>query len=415
MHLKFQNVDDAFFGLVSKIHSGEIPTVTRASRAGEVLTVEEPMLITYDRPRERVLFNEARDCNPFFHLFESLWMLAGRNDVAPLAKYNSKIAEIASDDGKTFNGAYGYRWRGCRVYDEEMSGPYNEFKYVDQLKIIIDHLKNKPESRRAVLQMWNVEDDLLKIGSDNPSYKFDGSAKYFKDGLPTFPPESSGREGSKDVCCNTHVYFLVELGDCYLCKGSPYAGEICPNCKGKPHDVPRYLNMTVCNRSNDLIWGLLGANVVHFSFLQEYMAACIGLEVGTYNQMTNNLHVYTNNWEPEKWLKHYHDRTMHDLPVITYEEHVKETVPLVKDPETFDQECAEFIDVDYRSWSEPFLRDVAYPMCRAFKSHKRREYKEALKVVSQVRSDDWRIAATNWIRKRQEVWEKKNGVQTSSK
>lgn len=392
MHLKFRNVNDAFFSLVSKIHSGEIPTVTRASRYGEVMMVEEPMIITYDHPRERVLFNEARDANPFFHLFESLWMLAGRNDVAPLAKYNSKIAEIASDDGKTFNGAYGYRWRkvsylkcagvmgGTTSLGEQIE-KIEEYEG-DQLEILIKHLKQKPESRRAVLQMWNVEDDLLNIDS------------------------------SKDVCCNTHAYFSVELGMCSLCEGNcgPQPdGSMCDNCNGHPHDVPRYLNMTVCNRSNDLIWGMLGANVVHFSFLQEYVAACIGLEVGTYNQMTNNLHVYTDNWEPQKWLKHYHNRTMHDQPIITYEKHVKLIVPLVKDQMTFDLECAGFIDrdTDNRNWMEPFLQDVASPMCRAFELHKQRDYFHATRMAALVKSDDWRIAATNWINKRQDNWNNK--------
>ncbi len=100
MHYTFRNVNDAFKGLVTAIAREKVATVRTPSRAGDVIQVREPVMVTYTHPRERVLFNRTRDCNPFFHLFESLWMLAGRNDVAPLAFYNSKIADF-TNDGKT--------------------------------------------------------------------------------------------------------------------------------------------------------------------------------------------------------------------------------------------------------------------------------------------------------------------------
>src|SRR4051812_45937933 len=87
-----------------------VPLAVRPSRYGEVIQWEGPLTITYTSPTERVLFNAARDCNPFALLYESLWMLAGRNDVAPLAHYTRRFAEF-SDDGKVLNDAYGYRWR----------------------------------------------------------------------------------------------------------------------------------------------------------------------------------------------------------------------------------------------------------------------------------------------------------------
>ena len=59
----------------------------------------------------------------------------------------------------------------------------------------------------------------------------------------------SHRNESKDLPCNTHVYFSIREG---------------------------FLDMTVCNRSNDLIWGCCGANAVHMSFLQEYVATMWG-------------------------------------------------------------------------------------------------------------------------------------------
>src|SRR5690606_13885482 len=147
MHLKFRNVNDAFVGLVQGIHKKEIPTVAMSSRYGDVLRIPEPVIITYRKPRERVLFNQKRDCNPFFHLYESLWMLAGRNDVASLAYYNKRMPEF-SDNGKTFHGAYGYRWR-------------NHFGW-DQLRAIVEELRTNSNSRRVVLQMWDANISNLR-------------------------------------------------------------------------------------------------------------------------------------------------------------------------------------------------------------------------------------------------------------
>ena len=349
MHIFSRNVNDSFRRLLEVMenptHCGysDPPVIRfRHSRAGHVKMIEEPVTVTYTRPRERVLFNRARNANPFFHLFESLWMLAGRNDVAPLAEYNSQIAKVASDNGVKFNGAYGERW--WRYYTIEEGS--------QQLRVIIDQLRRKPDSRRCVLQMWNVEDDLLRI------------------------------DQTKDVCCNVCAFFSIR------CSYDRHLRKV------------RYLDMTVVNRSNDLVWGMLGANVVHFSILQEYLAACIGVEVGVYNQFTNNLHVYLDRYEPDKWLA---DRTEFDYSSCSL-------FPLVKNPGTFDQEVVEFIDnTDWtRRWSEPFLDRVASPMCWAYKLHKRREYDLSLATTDLILADDWRFACRNWIERRKQSWEAKH-------
>jgi hypothetical protein len=146
MHLHFRNCNDAFTTLVEMFRDPArfLPEGTAAcfvrspSRDGDVITIEEPVTITYENPRERVLFNAARDANPFFHLYEALWMLAGRDDIAPLVWYVSDFGRF-SDDGKRQHAAYGYRWR-------------EQFGF-DQLDWIVSHFKKDPTSRRVVLQM----------------------------------------------------------------------------------------------------------------------------------------------------------------------------------------------------------------------------------------------------------------------
>lgn len=426
MHLTFRNVNDAFYNLVAGIARGSDHTMSRdeddlvieterkPSRVGDTLQVTEPVIVSYQKPLERVLFNSARDANPFFHLFESLWMLAGRNDVAPLAFYSSNIAEVASDDGKTFNGAYGYRWRAANgptaTYIDDRNRPVTEYeRHIDQLDLLIDHLRNKPESRRAVLQMWNVEDDLLKV------------------------------ETTKDVCCNTAAYFSIRNAFKNELDGkrfptweeaSQWAQELGWNPEqdirkneGKyflyreTTDQP-YLDMTVTNRSNDMIWGMLGANVVHFSFLQEYIACALGVEVGTYNQFTNNLHVYLSNWKPKQWLREsmFGSGEKYPSPKVACEDHI----PLVKDKATFDQEVIKLVESCYDtgdgkgfrscSFTEPFLKKVAVKMCMAYLCYKRGEYAEALKFINRVEAADWRIAGREWITRRLE----KKGIDVGS-
>lgn len=147
--IEARNVEEALPRAVSLMAEIAIP---RDSRNGAVLYGGSVSTV-YSHPLERVIFWPQRDANPFFHLYESLWMLAGRRDIKPLLKFVKSIGNY-SDDGVTFHGAYGYRWR--------------EFFDIDQLQIIIKSLKKDPEGRRNVLQMWDPCADLGLQGADFP-------------------------------------------------------------------------------------------------------------------------------------------------------------------------------------------------------------------------------------------------------
>jgi thymidylate synthase len=200
--------------------------VVRDSRNGPVVMAPFPVTTEYERPVERVIFWPERDANPAFHLYEALWMLAGRNDVASLARYAKQMLKY-SDDGETLHGAYGNRWR-------------NHFAS-DQLDVIVDTLSTVPNSRRCVLQMWDPNSDMHVEWAN---------------------PEANPR----DVPCNLTATFQI--------------------------DTVGRLEMVVFCRSNDIIWGAYGANAVHFSFLQEYLACRIGVPMGAYYQISVNWHAY---------------------------------------------------------------------------------------------------------------------------
>lgn len=337
-----RNVQSAlYFGLELFRRVGEL----KDSRNGQVIVVPGPVTTHYTRPRERVLFWPQRDANPFFHFFESLWMLAGRDDVAFVSQFAKQMAEY-SDDGQTMHGAYGYRWRDGFIRDHTGKEDYNS---IDQLQIIARRLKEDPNDRRCVLTMWNPEIDLdLK---------------------------------SKDIPCNTHVYF-----------SRSFNGE---------------LDMTVCCRSNDMIWGGYGANAVHFSVLQEFMAAAIGCEVGNYWHISNNYHAYKNIYDPlnQKFAK---VRYIND-PYQTLS-----TLPLVKDKaEVWLKECELFCDdisknreIGVVPFKEPFFTHVAIPLWQAHVAYKAKEYVEAIKIANQCLATDWKVATKEWLERRQAAHER---------
>lgn len=352
MHIKFRNVNDAFKGLVQVFQGGttQFPILRASSRNGTVKMLEEPVTITYRNPLERVLFNAARDVNPFSLLYEALYMLSGRKEVAPLVYYTPRFQEY-SDDGETLNGSYGYRWRH---YDKDAED-------IDQLEWIIRHLRGYPDSRRAVLQMWDTRSDLMEAG--------------FR-----LLPQYQDKLASKDICCNLSVLFSLRN------KAESPAHE-----EGGEQTV---LDITVFNRSNDLIWGALGANYLTFSVLLEYVAAHLGVGVGVYHQVSNNLHVYESNWKPEEWLTESQQE---------YGKYYQ--VPLVQNPITFDKEVVQYVERHQRDavgtqYSEPFLQHVAQPMSIAFHYYKRNDLKSSISVTETILADDWRIVSRAWLERR---------------
>lgn len=333
--IRARNVNDALPKGLALVQSAG---VERESRNGPVIQIAQPTTTVYERPWERVIFWEDRDANPFFHLFESLWMLAGRNDVAYPSHFAKNIRNY-SDDGRTLHGAYGHRWR------EHFGG--------DQLSAIISALKEDRTDRRQVLQMWDARADL-------------------------------GRKG-KDLPCNTQVFFSVNADD--------------------------QLDMTVCNRSNDMIWGAYGANAVHFSFLQEYVALAVGVTMGRYWQVSNNLHVYKN--DVYKRVAHLADvatispagtetpYTLGEMGEPTFEH-----IPLFSNGrEVFDQDLLMFLENPSTfGIRERFFRRVAVPMWHAhaaFVADKGVDGCEAaLEIMEQCASEDWRVACCDWLQRR---------------
>lgn len=117
---------------------------------------------------------------------------------------------------------------------------------VDQLHLAYQTLKAKPDSRQVVLQIWDSTADL---------------------------PQQNGDARSTDIPCNVVSLLKVRSGT---------------------------LEWTQVMRSNDIFRGL-PYNLVQWTTLQEIMAGWLNLELGSYNQLSDSLHIYDDS------LAHIHD------------------------------------------------------------------------------------------------------------
>lgn len=329
MHtLSVRNVNEA---LAAGIELLRLRGVERDSRNGPVIMADNPVTTIYARPWERVLFCPKRDANPFFHLVESLWMLAGRKDVKTVATYVKRMATY-SDDRVTLNGAYGWRWRQHFVQD--------------QLAWAIRRLAADPNDRRVVIGMWDPDVDM------------------------------AGAASSKDVPCNTQIYVWITVD-------------------GK-------LSITVTCRSNDLIWGAHGANAVHFSYLQEYIACALGIPMGAMYQVSNNYHAYLKTLEP---LADYPTPNAVSDPYVTQE--FEPTMPLHSgNTQEFDEDVAMLLDENVTfGLRSPWLRKVAVPVMKAHQAYRDKangeRFENAQACVAQIRAHDWRLACSEWLSRRQ--------------
>lgn len=313
------NIPQAYTEAIIKLRTwGE----EEESRNGPVITSQDPVLLSITNPRERVLFDKTRNCNPFFHVMETVWMFSGSNDVRWIEQFNKGFREFADRNTNILHGAYGHRWIkhfGC-----------------NQIQAVGDLLKSEPTTRRAVISMWDPRNDL---------------------------------SNHSDLPCNTSIMFRKVQGD---------------------------LDMTVVNRSNDLIWGMLGANAVHMTYLHELISHISGIPMGLYKVFTNNLHIYKNmpNFEPI-WETR--------VPDDPYLNATMETYPLLVGHETYTQlvgDCARLIANEDADWETFWGANVVAPMYDAYMA--RLEGRDGRDEVSDIAATDWRLACENYINLREE-------------
>lgn len=173
-----------------------------------------------ENPLDRVSFEKNRKINYPFIICEFLQLVTGNTSLAAVMKF-IKGYDAYSSDGVNVDGAYG--GRNFIVKDTEGKS---------QLEQVIAILRKTPESRRAVMTLY---DSMDLFGA-----------------------------GGKNTPCTLTYQFLIRDGKLHL----------------------------ICSmRSNDVHYGLSNDLAVN-TLLQEYVADMLGVEVGTYFHNVGSLHVY---------------------------------------------------------------------------------------------------------------------------
>jgi thymidylate synthase len=173
-------------------------------------------------PRQRLPFLPSRRTNVVFNFAEALWYLSGRDDLDFIGYYAPSIRRY-SMDGQTLTGtAYGRKILGVKAGR-------------DQWKAVTELLADDPDTKRAVLQIF--DGDELAV------------------------------PGNIDVSCTLGLQFLLREGALYCIA---------------------YM------RANDAYLGLT-SDLFSFTFLQEFLATEIGARLGGYTHCVGSMHVYAPN------------------------------------------------------------------------------------------------------------------------
>jgi thymidylate synthase len=172
------------------------------------------VLVELTNPRARISLTETRG-KLFSCLGELFWYLSKGNAADFITYYIEQYAEEAVD-GAVYGG-YGPRLFSQRDHD--------------QVQGVMDLLRAKPSTRRAVIQLFNAEDL---------------------------------NDAHKEVPCTCTLQFLIRDGR---------------------------LDLIVTMRSNDVFLGF-PHDVFCFTMIQEIVACSLGVELGNYKHFVGSLHLY---------------------------------------------------------------------------------------------------------------------------
>ena len=223
---KYESITEALPRILADIQdNGDEVGSRQGERVMELLHQE----ITLTNPVNREVLSPGRNASLPAQIAETMWVLSGRDDIDWLSHYLPRAKDF-SDDGTTWRGAYGARLRRWQRRNDEGD-------VVDQLRHVIDLLREDPLTRRATMVIYDPDTDT------NPG---------------------------KDIPCNNWITFNSRKG---------------------------YLHMHVATRSNDAMWGWSGINAFEWSVLQEIVAGLLGLTVGNLHFSISSLHLYDRHWK----------------------------------------------------------------------------------------------------------------------
>lgn len=208
MMLEFENANEAFTTLYFIVSEGKEKEGTK---------YKKNVHFTIKNPIDRDITCSWRKWNKQYAEYEWQWYLSGNPNADNIAKF-ATIWKVCQDINGNVNSNYGYQW--------ERGG---------QLDYVISELKHNPNSRRAVISIYD--------GKENDIYAL-------------------------DTPCTLAITFTIE---------------------------DEKVDMHVHMRSNDLVFGFCNDQYC-FSKLQELVARELNRNVGQYHHSVVDMHIYKRHW-----------------------------------------------------------------------------------------------------------------------
>jgi thymidylate synthase len=172
-------------------------------------------------------------------IHELLWFLKGDTNVAYLNENGVTIWDEWADENGSLGPVYGAQWRDWLAPDG---------RHIDQMKLLLDDLRNRPHSRRHIVSAWNpaVLPDESRSPQDNA-----------RAGLQALPP------------CHMMFQFHVANGK---------------------------LSCQMYQRSADAFLGV-PFNIASYALLTMMIAQVLDLEPGDFIYSLGDAHIYLNHLE----------------------------------------------------------------------------------------------------------------------
>jgi len=111
-------------------------------------------------------------------VWELLWFLKGETNINNGLVPNTKIWNAWADENGELGPVYGYQWRKWDTYKQNAAGQY-EKHHIDQIKQVINQIKTNPQSRRHIVNAWNVADiDKMALPPCHMFFQFNVAGDY---------------------------------------------------------------------------------------------------------------------------------------------------------------------------------------------------------------------------------------------
>lgn len=172
-------------------------------------------------------------------IHELLWFLKGDTNIAYLNENGVSIWNEWADENGSLGPVYGAQWRDWLAPDG---------RHIDQVKLLLDDLRNRPHSRRHIISAWNPA--VLPDESRSPQ-------ENARTGLQALPP------------CHMMFQFHVANGK---------------------------LSCQMYQRSADVFLGV-PFNIASYALLTMMIAQVLDLEPGDFILTLGDAHIYLNHLE----------------------------------------------------------------------------------------------------------------------